>query len=254
MKGDDLMRLTILGNNGPYPSANGACSGYLVKSEKTNVLIDCGSGVLSNLQKHIKIEDLDMILLSHLHNDHISDLFVLSYAIQIKMSKGLIKKPIPVFLPSEPIEDYERLNIPGVFRLNPIEDNKRFRIDDLNIAFREMNHSVKSYAISVERFAKRFVYSGDTTWPNDLPDFCRNADLVLLDSCLLEKDKENGNISHMTARECAIIAERARAYKLLLTHLFPEHSEQDYINEAKQVFRNPRIAKISEEHTLFGSF
>ena len=27
------MKLTILGNNGPYPCAGGACSGYLLSSD-----------------------------------------------------------------------------------------------------------------------------------------------------------------------------------------------------------------------------
>ena len=47
------MKLTILGNNGPYPCASGACSGYLLSSDSgaTNVLIDCGAGVLANLAR-----------------------------------------------------------------------------------------------------------------------------------------------------------------------------------------------------------
>ena len=45
------MKLTVLGNNGPYPAAGGACSGYLLSSDSkhTNVLIECGCGTLANL-------------------------------------------------------------------------------------------------------------------------------------------------------------------------------------------------------------
>ena len=32
------MKLTILGNNGPYPAAGGACSGYLLRAGNTCVL------------------------------------------------------------------------------------------------------------------------------------------------------------------------------------------------------------------------
>ena len=48
-----VMRLTILGNNGPYPAPGGACSGYLVESDSgnTRILIDCGTGVLASLTK-----------------------------------------------------------------------------------------------------------------------------------------------------------------------------------------------------------
>ena len=47
------MKLTILGNRGPYPTPNGACSGYLLESEKTHILIECGTGVLAKMQHHI---------------------------------------------------------------------------------------------------------------------------------------------------------------------------------------------------------
>jgi ribonuclease BN (tRNA processing enzyme) len=83
-----MMKLTILGNNGPFPGAGGACSGYLLSNEKCNILLDCGNGVLSNLQKLIPLKMLDAIILTHLHSDHISDMMVLRYAIQIKNKRG----------------------------------------------------------------------------------------------------------------------------------------------------------------------
>ena len=43
------MRLTVLGVCGGYPAAGRACSGYLVQSGPTTLLVDCGSGVMANL-------------------------------------------------------------------------------------------------------------------------------------------------------------------------------------------------------------
>jgi ribonuclease BN (tRNA processing enzyme) len=82
------MKLTVLGNNGPFPSAGGACSGYLITEGDKNILIDCGNGVLANLQRFIPIEELDAIILTHLHSDHMSDMMILRYALQIKMNRG----------------------------------------------------------------------------------------------------------------------------------------------------------------------
>ena len=56
------MRLIVLKQRS-YPSA-GACSGYLVIEGDTKILIDCGNGILSNLQKFIKHEDLNAVILS----------------------------------------------------------------------------------------------------------------------------------------------------------------------------------------------
>ena len=70
------MQLKILGNNGPYPAPGGACSGYLLTSDsgQTRVLIDCGPGVLSRLTADCMPGELDAVLLSHLHYDHMSDI------------------------------------------------------------------------------------------------------------------------------------------------------------------------------------
>ena len=61
------MFLTVLGRHGPYPRPGGACSGYLLEDGETRVLIDCGSGVLSRLLEIMRPEQLDAIVLSHLH-------------------------------------------------------------------------------------------------------------------------------------------------------------------------------------------
>lgn len=47
------MKLTVLGCNGPYPAPGGACSGYLLQEGDTGVLLDCGAGVLAQLEKHM---------------------------------------------------------------------------------------------------------------------------------------------------------------------------------------------------------
>lgn len=43
------MELTVLGMNGPFPAANGATSGYLMRGEKTRMAMDMGSGTLGRL-------------------------------------------------------------------------------------------------------------------------------------------------------------------------------------------------------------
>ena len=48
------MKLTVLGNNGPYPSKGGATSGYLLEFDDRLFLLDCGSGVFSNLLRHVQ--------------------------------------------------------------------------------------------------------------------------------------------------------------------------------------------------------
>ena len=61
---EEYMKLTILGNNGAYPRANGACSGYLLTSDSgdTRILIDCGTGVLNRLMDEGGPASLDAVM------------------------------------------------------------------------------------------------------------------------------------------------------------------------------------------------
>ena len=244
------MKLTVLGNNGPYPAAGGACSGYLLQEGNRNLLFDCGNGVLSNLQKIIRFEELDLIVLSHLHSDHMSDMMVLRYAIQIKYNRGLIDRPLKVYAPPNPAEEFERLNIKDVFILEKISGDLHIELDNLKLAFREMTHPVQCFAASIDNGQKRFVYSGDTSWNDAIMDFSKNADLLMLDAGLLSKDKKDVNVPHLTAFECGIIAREAGVEKLLLTHFWPDYVKEDLLHEAKANFDKVELTEIMNTYKV----
>jgi len=46
------VQLTILGNAAGALGPDGACPGYLVRTETTAVLLDCGPGVVGKLAMH----------------------------------------------------------------------------------------------------------------------------------------------------------------------------------------------------------
>lgn len=244
------MKLTILGNNGPFPAAGGACSGYLLTEGDTKLLIDCGNGVLSNLQRFIRFEELDAIILTHLHSDHMSDMMVLKYAIQIKMNKGLLDKPLEVYAPEEPADEYGRLNIPGVFKLKPISADLIINFQNLKIAFKEMKHPVRCFAVSIENGMKHFVFSGDTAWTRSIIDFSKEADLVMLDAGLLQRDKKDDNVPHMTAFECGLAAKEAGVKRLMLTHFWPEYDIKELVAEAKENFYDVVAAELLKEYEI----
>jgi ribonuclease BN (tRNA processing enzyme) len=244
------MKITVLGNNGPFPAAGGACSGYLVQEGDTKLLLDCGNGVLSNLQKLVRFEELNVIILSHLHSDHMSDMMVLRYAIQLKRKNGTIKDVLNVFAPDEPEEEYKRLDVKEAFNLNAIVDGTVLKFGNLKITFSCMTHPFKNFAISIENGGKRFVYSGDTAWNENIIEFSRGADLLMLDSGLLSRDKKNDNVPHLTAQECGIVARKAGVKKLLLTHIWPEYNMSDLISEAKAEFECVDATRLMETYEV----
>jgi ribonuclease BN (tRNA processing enzyme) len=75
VKGD--LSVMVLGSGGPAVTADGrASAGYLVFTDgEPRVLMDVGGGTYKNFASSgANIKDLDIILLSHLHIDHMGDL------------------------------------------------------------------------------------------------------------------------------------------------------------------------------------
>lgn len=245
------MKLTVLGNNGPYPSAGGACSGYLIREGSSNLLVDCGNGILSNLQKFIRLEELDAVILTHLHSDHMSDMLVLKYFWQIKRNRGQIDRALKLFSPPEPAEEYSRLDVKDVFDLKPVNRDSVLDISGMRITFEQMTHPVMDFAVSLEAGGRRFVFSGDTSWTENIIDFAKEADLLMLDSGLLARDKKgNAPVPHLTAEECGIIAAKANTGKLLLTHFWPEYDISELISEARVNFKNVHATEILKEYEI----
>ena len=69
-----MIQLTVIGFWGAYPGPGEATSGYLLQSEGFNLLVECGSAVLSRLPGHVEPDALDAVLISHYHADHVADI------------------------------------------------------------------------------------------------------------------------------------------------------------------------------------
>ncbi|SNX55222.1 MBL fold metallo-hydrolase [Thermoanaerobacterium sp. RBIITD] len=240
------MKLTILGSHGPYPGKDGACSGYLLENNRMNILIDCGNGVLSRYQRYYDLRDLKYIILTHFHSDHVSDMMVLRYAVDIRMRKGDIKEPINIYCPNEPLKVLDDLNFNGVFKLNIVDEKTKLKIDNLLISFEKMEHPVLTYAVKFNDGKKTFAFSGDTMENDRIIPFIKSCDVFLCDGNLLGDEKG----PHLTARRAAEISKAADCKKLIITHLWPQHTTDEYFNEASKVIQDVIIAKDFEVYDI----
>ncbi|MDD4495544.1 MAG: MBL fold metallo-hydrolase [Eubacteriales bacterium] len=243
------MKLTVLGNNGPYPAAGGACSGYLLQDKEANILLDCGNGVLSNLQKFIGLESLDAIILTHLHSDHMSDIMILRYAIQTRPKRGLPAEVTDLYAPDEPASEFNQLDIKNAYNLRAITDDLVLNYGRLKLTFHLMNHPYKCYGVSADNGECRLVYTGDTAYDSELIPFFKNADVLLIDSGL-EAEHATGRDVHMTAAQAGQSAAEAGVKKLILTHFVPECDPQELLVEAKKHFNNTITSSILSTYEL----
>ncbi len=232
------MKLTVLGNKGPYPAKDGACSGYALENNGKLAIFDLGSGSLINLQKKYLIEDISFIVLTHLHFDHMSDMLVLRYALQMKKMK------MDVYLPRQP------KNIAAIlkcdeFNLLYIDESLIINRDSFTVKLKKTTHPVETYAVRVNDY---FVYSADLAEPDDLLEFGYGADILLIDSAFLTIQKGNRKLFHLSASECGIIAHKLNVKKLILTHLPPESDIKKYQDEASLYFINTELALVMQEY------
>lgn len=94
------------------------------------------------------------------------------------------------------------------------------------------------------RLGRRVVYSGDTQPCLGVMEAAVDADLFICEATfthdLVEKARE---VRHMTAREAAGIAHKAKAKRLVLTHISPRNRDTTPVrDEAKAVFPDVVVA------------
>jgi len=232
------MQITVLGNSGPYPGPGNVCSGYLLEADGKKILLDCGCGILSELQKKCSLKELDAVILSHLHADHMSDMLVMRYALMFEEREFAL----PVYMPNQP--ESEAWLLSGCKYFDPIEINhqKYYMIGNLKIFFTPVMHPVLAYATRVEKNGKAFVYSGDTMYDENLIDFATNANLFICDAAFSEKEHWK-DAPHASAKQAGMMAKKAKVKRLMLTHFSPKANPSALLGEAKEVFSHTIISK-----------
>lgn len=234
------MKLSILGNYGPYPAPGGACSGYLLESASARVLIECGTGVLAELQSHAALAQLDAIILSHLHYDHMSDLLPMQYALQFNP-----REPICLIAPETPANIHALLDAPAY----ALCGMHAVQIGDIRFSFQPVRHPVESWALRAECNGRIFAYTGDTNEVSGLADFIHGADLLLADAGLSEADWREG-APHLSALRCGRLVAAAGAKRLLLTHLNPKYAPDALAEQARIAFPNTEFCARGRSYEI----
>ena len=235
------MKLTVLGRSGGFPAAGGATSGYLLEIDGSYILIDCGSGVLANLFRFIQLEELAAIILTHLHYDHISDIQVLKYAIDLSRKHGRDIRPIPVFAPATPELVVDSLQGDGDLIIGQITNGMAVPLFGATVRFYLMEHPVETYGLSIEKAGRKLALTADTVPCANLQPLLQNADLAVMDAGSIERLRLP-RMMHVTAAECATLAAAGNVQQLLLSHLLPLLDPAEILAEAAQIYPAAELA------------
>jgi ribonuclease BN (tRNA processing enzyme) len=238
------VRLTVVGCSGSFPGPESAASCYLVEAESDGgvyrVVVDLGSGALGSLQRHLSLDDVDAVVLSHLHPDHCLDLC--GYYVYRKYHPDGPREPIPVWGPAGTAarlaRAYDLPESTGMsaefdFRAYPDEP---FALGPLTVSAARVDHPGESYALRIEHDGRSMVYSGDTAACAALDDLAKSCDLFLAEASFLSAD-DNPEHLHLTGRDAAVAAESAGVGHLVITHIPPWHTSDDVVAEARPHYR-----------------
>ena len=247
------MRLVVLGASAAYAGPDEACSGYLVEDKNTKILLDCGTGVISNLFKWLDPCKLNVMVVSHFHPDHFLDIYPLRYYYQFDATipnfslRVLAPKGALDFLGGI-LSDDSKKRFTDIFNFEDINDKIEYEFGSLKLRFCKVNHLEPTYAVAVIG-KKKLVYSSDTGYCESLVEFARGADTFICEATLQEAHA-GAPVEHLTAKQAATIAKKAEVKKLLLTHIWPGYDRKISLKEAKGVFSETVFLKENKVHEI----
>ena len=239
-----MMKLHLLGVNGPFPQSRGATSGYLLEAGDNLFQFDLGSGVLGMLTALTAPESVTGLFLSHWHFDHAADIPVLMYRLQA------MNRILPVYGPADPESSLYRLvSSSPCFAFTEVSAGSEFGSGNAAIRVTAARHPVPAVGYTVFFEGKTFGYTGDT---NTLPSLARDfsgCDLLLADG-LFPHDSWTDEKPHLSAELAARLAVEANAGSLIITHLNPFIPLQVLLNEARAVYPRSQLAEAGTSFIL----
>jgi len=229
----------VIGCSGSLPGPDSAASSYLVSAEGFHLLLDLGSGALGPLQRHLGVEQIGAIGLSHLHPDHCMDLCGLYVA--AKYSPAAPLPLIPVYGPDGTAERmalaYDLPLDPGMTEQldfhswQPVQE-----IGPFTVRTTRGKHPVPAYPIRVEHNGRALVYSGDTGPTDALVELASGADVLLCEAALHDDHPDNPPDLHLTGRQAGAHAHRAGVSRLIITHVPPWYDRETQARAAAKTY------------------
>ena len=233
------LTLVPIGVGAAYARPGEVQSSYLVRGGDRAICLDLGAGALNRLQGHLPPEELDALVITHLHPDHCADLFALRVYMAWGPGRGRRLRLVgPEGLPARLRAFAGEDGWDEAFAFESLAAGRDVAIaDGMTLRAAEVPHLPPTYALRVERDGSAICFSADCRLNDALPELARGADLLLCE-CSHGAD-EGGGGDHLSARDAAAMASAAGAGALLLTHCYPEHDREAVLRAAREGWDGP---------------
>lgn len=222
------MLLQCLGSGDAFGSGGRLNTSFFIRNAGTGILLDCGATTLVALKKAgLSSMDVDVIVISHLHGDHIAGI---PFIITERQVKGDASREMVLIGPKgleQLANSTTRSLFPGI-----IENLKfpiRFIEYDTGDIIREAGFvlttfsakhapSTNPHSLRLEFGDRVIAYSGDTEWNENLIHLSDVAELFICEGYAFNAPESH----HMSIPELVRQQDRITAERIVLTHLSEE--------------------------------
>jgi ribonuclease BN (tRNA processing enzyme) len=209
------------GNGGRFQTC------FILRHGGDAVMIDCGASSLTALKAAgVEPNEVETVLLTHLHGDHFGGLPYLILDGQFRRRQ----RPLTIAGPpgtTERVHAAMELLFPGSrsasrrFHTTIVEldfDNPT-RLGPAVIRTLEVEQpGTPAGAVRVELGGKVVAYTGDTAWTDGLIDLSAGADLLVAEAYFYDRDVPY----HLSYRTLLAQRDRLDCRRILLTHMSPD--------------------------------
>lgn len=220
------MRVITLGTGDAFGSAGRFHSAVVVQAGNSTALVDCGPCILPALRRcKIPPDDIDFMLITHLHGDHVGGvpMLFLDYQYLSRRTRPLVivgSALCPARLEALTKAMFsmvtkKRRRFPVAYKT--IRPGHPISICGMRIHAYPMQHIDREpcFGYRIEHRRKVVALTGDTTWCGSIPAMSRGANL-LVSECTDFDMRTPVHLSYTRLREHQA---EIRAKRIVLTHV-----------------------------------
>jgi ribonuclease BN (tRNA processing enzyme) len=228
------MKLTVLGSGTVVPDGRRNSSGYFIELPHVRMMMDCGAGTVHALARYgLPWEQMTHLFISHFHADHCGELASLFFAFRHGI-KNKRSEPLTLIAPHG--IDRVMNGLKAAFGENLFDPKFPFDVrmvsagervelaEDCTLSVEKTPHTKESLAVRIECGERAICYTGDTDYSEDVSRFFNKAGLMISE-CSFRERREG--VPHLSVRDAAKMAARAKVEKLLVTHFYFDVNEED---------------------------
>ena len=202
------MKIEFIGTGNITAPENNACC--LIDD---HILVDCGNGIVKTLaQKGHEVNDVDTLIITHLHGDHFLDVPFLIMQRCFTGASGSLKIYCPdgteeavdevMRIAYDDVDDFDEIKKGAGAEFIEIWDDVECEIDGGSLRFIEVEHGDcdDCYGFIIEIGGKRAGFSGDSAYCSGIGKIVSQSDISILDMSFTQGGSQHmgeDNILHV---------------------------------------------------------